>query len=246
MRTSRSYLIIGASGTIGAAVARQLATPGVLLGLHYCKNAAAASDLLEPIGKSGAMAELMPSLLATEADCRALIDSFVAKTGRIDGMALCGGTITWRLWPELATEDWHRTLFEHCIAPYCLARDAAARMDSSRPGRIVYLSSISPKYGGSAKTVHYAAAKAALETAMRGMARELARTGIRVNGVRAGFVDTPLHRHGRNAEEVAKRVALIPVGRAGRAEEVASAFSYLFSDNASFINGELITVAGGD
>lgn len=246
MYASRSYLVVGASGTIGSAVAMQLAAPDVVLGLHYCKNAAAATDLQTAIEKNGSACELMQSSLANEADCRTLIDAFVAKTGRIDGLALCGGTIRWKEWNGLATDDWQRTMFEHCIAPFCLARDAAARMDRSQPGRIVYLSSISPKYGGSTKTVHYAAAKAALETAMRGMARELAQSGIRVNGVRAGFVDTPLHRHGRNADDVATRVALIPLGRAGKPGEVASAFAYLFSDNASFINGELITVAGGD
>jgi 3-oxoacyl-[acyl-carrier protein] reductase len=246
MHASRSFLIIGASGTIGSAVARQLAAPDVVLGLHCCSNLAKAVDLKATLEAAGTACHVMPSALASEAACHALIEDFVGKTGRIDGLALCGGTIHWKEWNGLAADDWQRTMFEHCIAPFCLARDAAARMARSRPGRIVYLSSISPKYGGSAKTVHYAAAKAALETAMRGMARELAQSGIRVNGVRAGFVDTPLHRHGRNADDVAKRVALIPLGRAGKPGEVASAFTYLFSDNASFINGELITVAGGD
>jgi 3-oxoacyl-[acyl-carrier protein] reductase len=246
MHASRSYLVIGASGTIGAAVATQLAAPDVVLGLHYRENIARATDLKATLEAAGTACQLMPSGLDNEAACGVLIDDFVGKTGRIDGLALCGGTIHWKEWNGLAADDWQRTLFEHCIAPFCLARDAAARMDRSQPGRIVYLSSISPKYGGSAKTVHYAAAKAALETAMRGMARELAQSGIRVNGVRAGFVDTPLHRHGRSADDVAKRVALIPLGRAGKPGEVASAFAYLFSDNASFINGELITVAGGD
>jgi 3-oxoacyl-[acyl-carrier protein] reductase len=246
MQVSRSYLIVGASGSIGSAVARQLAAPGAMLGLHYCNTAAAATNLQPAIEKNGGASELMPSSLADETACLALIDAFFAKTGRIDGLALCGGTINWKPWRELSIDDWQHVVFEHCIAPCFLARNAAARMGSSQLGRIVYLSSIAPKYGGSAKTVHYAAAKAALETAMRGMARDLAPTGIRVNGVRAGFIDTPLHCQGRNADDIAKRVALIPVGRAGRAEEVASAFSYLFSENASFINGELITVAGGD
>jgi 3-oxoacyl-[acyl-carrier protein] reductase len=246
MPASRSILIVGASGTIGSAVARQLAASDVVLGLHYRSNLAAATDLKTTLEAAETACHLMPSPLGSEAACRALIDDFVARTGRIDGLALCGGTIHWKEWNGLAADDWQRTLFEHCVAPFCLARHAASRMESSQPGRVVYLSSIAPKYGGSAKTIHYAAAKAALETAMRGMARELARSGIRINGVRAGFVDTPQHQHGRSAGEIARRIALIPVGRAGKPDEVASAFAYLFSENASFINCELITVAGGD
>jgi NAD(P)-dependent dehydrogenase (short-subunit alcohol dehydrogenase family) len=246
MNPNRSYLIVGASGTIGSAVARQLATPETRLGLHYCTNVARASALKSQIGSANVSCELMPSCLDSEAACRDLIEAFAGNGGQIDGLALCAGTINWANWRELTDDHWQRVLFEHCLAPFYLARHAATRMDQPRGGRIVFLSSISPKYGGSAKTLHYAAAKAALETAMRGLARELGRSGIRVNGVRAGFVDSPQHRQGRSAGEIAERIRQIPVGRAGTPEEVASAFVYLLSEQASFVNGELITVAGGD
>jgi NAD(P)-dependent dehydrogenase (short-subunit alcohol dehydrogenase family) len=81
---------------------------------------------------------------------------------------------------------------------------------------------------------------------MRGLARELAPAGVCVNAVRAGFVDTPQQRSGRTPEEIAKRVAKIPAGRAGTPDEVASALVYLLSERAGFVNGELLTVAGGD
>ncbi len=116
----------------------------------------------------------------------------------------------------------------------------------TRNGRVVYLSSIAAKYGGSTKTMHYAAAKSALETAMRGLARELAAKGILVNGVRAGFVDTPQQQLGRSSEERSARIARIPLGRAGTPDEIASGFSYLFSSGAGFTTGDVITVAGGD
>ncbi len=246
MNTDRFHLIVGASGSIGSAVARQLAGPGAHLGLHYCANLAKGSTLKSQLEAGGARCELIQSSLDSETACGALVETFVGHYGRIDGLALCAGTINWANWRELTDNDWQRALFEHCMAPFYVARHTAARMDQSRAGAIAFLSSIAPKYGGSAETMHYAAAKAALEATMRGLARQLAHTGIRINGVRAGFVDTPLHSQGRTPREIAERIAKIPVGRAGTAEEVASAICYLLSTQAAFITGELLTVAGGD
>ena len=81
---------------------------------------------------------------------------------------------------------------------------------------------------------------------MRGLARELAPRGILVNGVRAGYVDSPQHAQGRSPDEISARIARIPLRRAGLPEEVAAGFAYLFSRNASFTTGDTITVAGGD
>ena len=119
-------------------------------------------------------------------------------------------------------------------------------MTSQGSGRIVYLSSISPKYAGSPKSLHYAAAKSALETTMRGLAKQVAPLGVRINGVRSGFVRSPQQTRGRSEQEIAARIDKIPVGREGKPEEIASAFTYLLSDAADFISGEIITVAGGD
>ena len=244
MKSRRAYLVAGASGTIGSAVAEALAASDVSLGLHYRTNSGGASALQARISERGTPCELLQSDLANERDCRDLVERFRSRFDTVSGVALCAGSVPWRAWRELDTDAWQQVFFEHCIAPVTIAGAAIQLMSDG--GRIVFLSSISPKYGGSSKTLHYAAAKAALEAAMRGLARESASAGIRVNGVRAGFVDTPQQRHGRSAQELAERVAKIPVGRAGTAHEIASAIAYLMSERAGFISGELITVAGGD
>lgn len=226
-------------------MAAQLAAPGTLLGLHYCGNRAAAEKLKLRVDSAGGRSDCLQSALADEAGCRELVERFHALAGGITGLALCAGTVHWKPWRELDREAWQKVFFEHCIAPFAMASAATRLMNPAASARIVFLSSIAPKYGGSPTTLHYAAAKAALEAAMRGLAREVARTGIRVNGVRAGFVESPQHRH-RTREQIAERVRRIPLGRAGKAEEIASAVVYLLSDQAGFVNGELITVAGGD
>lgn len=246
LKNTRNYLIIGASGAIGSAVAAQLAARGVNLGLHYCSNGRAAARLQSRLKRTGSRCFLLQSDLADEASCRELVRRFHAQFGAIHGLALCGGTVEWRPWQSLDAEAWQRALFEHCIAPFAIARATVQLMTRKSRGGIVFLSSIAPKYGGSPKTMHYAAAKSALETAMRGLAREVARAGIRVNGVRAGFVDTPLQRSGRSRKEIAKRVLKIPAGRAGTAREIAAAIAFLLGEDAGFITGELLTVAGGD
>ncbi len=246
MKSDRAYLIVGASGTIGSAVAAQIAAPGVNLGLHYSSNHAAAGNLKAQLEQAGSACECLQSDLADETACRDLVERFHARFGSISGVALCGGTVHWKPWQELDRDAWQRVLFEHCVAPFTIASAAIRRVSTDAGGRIVFLSSIAPKYGGSAKTVHYAAAKAALEVAMHGLSREVARSGICVNGVRAGFVDSPQQRRGRTPEEIAERIRKIPAGRAGTADEVASAVVYLLSERAGFVNGELITVAGGD
>jgi NAD(P)-dependent dehydrogenase (short-subunit alcohol dehydrogenase family) len=239
----RPILVVGASGTIGGAVASALGNAGHTLGLQYCSGSGRIESirrLLPDAVQSHAMQSGLESIEA----CDALVSDFVDKTGGLYGIALCGGRVPWKPWQESAGSDWLGAYFEHCVAPFALARAAAQRIPEG--GRIVYLSSIAAKYGGSVKTMHYAAAKAGLEAAMRGLARELAPRGILVNGVRAGYVDSPQHEQGRSPEEISARIARIPLRRAGLPEEVASGFAYLFSRSASFTTGDTITVAGGD
>ena len=94
--------------------------------------------------------------------------------------------------------------------------------------------------------LNVAAAKAALETSMLGLAKAVAANAIRINGVRAGFVDTPQQQAGRTPAELAARIDKIPLRRAGTPDEIAGAFTYLLSDSAAFVTAQLLTVAGGD
>lgn len=245
-KTAATYLVVGASGTIGSAVARRLAAPGVVIGLHYCRNRAAVDTLQATLERAGARGVCVRSLLDSEESCFRLSNQVATDLGKPDGVALCAGRVPWHAWQDLSACDWQDALFEHCVAPFTLARLAVTAMQGSGPGRIVYLSSIAAKYGGSPRTLHYAAAKAALEAAMHGLSRDVARSGVQINGVRAGFVPSPQQQAGRSPEDIAARLQRIPMGRAGKPEEVAATIAFLMSAEAGFITGEVMTVAGGD
>lgn len=236
-------LIVGASGVIGLSVANILSGDKYSLGLHYCNNISIVDKFIQDQQSNGVNLAPIQSNLKTIEDGEALVTNFVEKFGGIYGLVICSGLVPIKNWMDLNEEDWSEAYYQHCVLPFSLARCASTYMDNG--GRVVYLSSISPKYAGSSSTLHYASAKGALEVAMTGLARELALRNILVNGVRSGFVMSPQQKQ-RSDEEIIKRISQIPLGRAGKAQEVASAIRYLLSKDASYITGELITVAGGD
>jgi len=244
--SDKTYLVVGASGTIGAAVARRLAAKGIAIGLHYCHNQTAVEGLQAELERHGTHCVCIQSHLDSDEACSQLLEHTYIELGVFNGMALCAGRVPWRAWQDISANDWQRVMFEHCVAPFALTRLAVHGMMERGEGCIVYLSSIAAKYGGSPRSIHYAAAKGALETAMLGLSRDVAKTGVRINGVRSGFVHSPQQEAGRSPQEIAERIKKIPMGRPGKAEEVAAAIAFLLSAEAGFVTGEIITVAGGD
>jgi NAD(P)-dependent dehydrogenase (short-subunit alcohol dehydrogenase family) len=243
---NKAYLVVGASGTIGSAVARRLAAQGVSIGLHYCHNQTTVKELQASLENAGARCVCIQSNLDSENACAQMLGQANAELGTLNGVALCGGRVPWKAWQEVSAQDWQSVLFEHCVVPFTLTRMVVPQMQERGEGCIVYLSSIAAKYGGSPRSFHYAAAKGALEAAMHGLSRDIAKTGVRINGIRSGFVHSPQQQAGRSPKEIAERIQKIPMCRSGKPEEVAAAIAFLLSAEASFITGEIVTVAGGD
>jgi NAD(P)-dependent dehydrogenase (short-subunit alcohol dehydrogenase family) len=134
------------------------------------------------------------------------------------------------------------------VGAYLCAREAARRLARSRGGRgvsIVIVSSAAARLGGPGEYVDYAGSKGALDTLTIGLAKELGKEAVRVNAVRPGLIDTDIHASGGQPDRAHRIGATTPLGRAGRADEVAEAILWLLSDAASYTTGALIDVAGG-
>lgn len=245
----KRVLVTGAGSGIGAAVARAFGFDGAIVGLHYRSDPAVIETLRAEIAGRGGQAFPIRADLAHPAEVTRLAHDFLAQAGGIDVLINnAGGVEEYIDFRDLSEESWTRTLTVNAQAPLWLIRAVWPAMVAGDGGRIINISSAAVRYGGSTKGIHYVAAKAALETITLTLAKDGARHSILVNAVRPGLTATGNHRKidGYTDEDYARRAALVPLGRAGRPEDVAAMVAHLASADGSFITGQIITVAGGD
>lgn len=239
-------LITGASGAIGGATARLFASYGAAVGLHYHESRREAEALGREIIRQGGEAAEFHADLRQPVVCRKLLQAFLRRFRGIDVLINnAGAVIGSRHFLSLRELEWNATVALNATAPFFLAQHTFRHMRRRRGGRIINISSIAAEYGGSPQTLHYGAAKAALDAVTVGLARAGAPHRILVNSIRAGFIETPFHQKiGRHSTN--DRVNRIPLKRAGQPLDIARMALFLASDAGAFITGEIFTVAGGD
>ncbi|HAM34781.1 MAG TPA: hypothetical protein DEB40_00050 [Elusimicrobia bacterium] len=237
-------LITGASGGLGSAMAQEFAARGCKIGLHYHAGAAAARALLKKLPAPGPHAALRADL-RRNADCRRLIVDCVRRLGHIDILINNAGALIGQAPVDAVSERSFDEAFAlHAKAPFLLSQAAFSIMKRRGGGRIINISSIGVKFAGFPNSAHYAAAKAALESLTLSFARAGAAHNILVNAIRPGVILTPFHD--KAPKDMAKRIALIPLVRAGEPLDVARAALYLASQAGSFITGQILPVTGGE
>lgn len=242
----KRVLVTGASSGIGACTAELFGTYGATVGVHYRGNKKGALEVVDNITKKGGKAALFPGDLLQPSVRAGLLKSFTDAFGGIDVLVNnAGGVYGAKSFLELDEESWDNTFALNAKAPFFLAKEAFAVMKEQGGGKIINISSVSAKYGGSPQTMHYGAAKAALDAITVGLARAGAPYNILVNSVRGGVIDTPFHKKiGRGSLE--DRIKLIPLKRAGQPIDIARTVLFLASEAGNYITGEVFTVAGGD
>nr|MBO2509622.1 NAD(P)-dependent oxidoreductase [Gammaproteobacteria bacterium] len=245
---SRTLLITGASRGIGRATALLAAERGWAVAVNYHRERAAADTVVAQIVQAGGQALALQGDVSVEAEVLRLFDA-AAALGPLRGVVVNAGIVAPPLpLMDMSAERLERIFRVNVLGSYLTAREGARRMAKSRGGQggaMVLVSSIAASLGAAFEYVDYAGAKGALDVLTRGLAKELGGEGIRVNAVRPGLIDTEIHASGGQPDRAERLGKTTPLGRAGRAEEVAEAILWLLDDKASYTTGALVDIAGG-
>jgi NAD(P)-dependent dehydrogenase (short-subunit alcohol dehydrogenase family) len=240
-------IITGASRGIGAATATLAAERGYAVGINYLNNKKAAEDLVQQIEKNGGRAIAVGGNVAVEKEVIRLFDRVEGQFGQVNYLVNNAGILNQQsLFKDMSVERWEHIFATNVTGSFLCAREAVRRMTNNKiSGAIVNVSSMASKFGAAFEYVDYATTKGALDVMTIGMARELAAEKIRVNAVRPGVIYTEIHASGGEPNRPDRMKDVIPMKRAGKAEEVAQAILWLLSDESSYVTGSIIDVAGG-
>ncbi|MES2187357.1 MAG: SDR family oxidoreductase [Pseudomonadota bacterium] len=242
-------LVTGSSRGIGAAIARRLAADGAAVIVNYASSPTRADAVVQEIRRAGGQAEAVPADLGTADGPKTLFASVDTAFGgrfggRLDILVNNAGTVEFGPFLESSDDSYDKHFNLNVRAPIALAKLAAARMVQAGSGRIINVGSALGEAAPLPGVTLYVATKFAVHGFTRGLSRELGGSGVTVNGIQPGPIDTELSPDdGGPAAVVMKK--LTSVGRFGRPEEIAAAAAFLASPEASFINGENLTVDGG-
>ena len=235
---NKKILISGGSRGIGAATVKYFAERGDKVAFIYRSADEKAREIAEATGSFPIKADV--------SDAQSSISAFKDATeylGGIDVLINCAGVAGFSLFTDISDDDWHKMLDTNLTSAFTLSREAAKVMVSQKSGKIINVGSVWGRMGSSCE-VHYSASKAGLRGLTQALAKELGPSGITVNCVEPGVIDTDMNS--MLDEAAMKELAeATPLCRIGKAEEVAALIGFLASDDASFITGACIPVDGG-
>jgi NAD(P)-dependent dehydrogenase (short-subunit alcohol dehydrogenase family) len=246
---SKAVLVTGGSRGIGAATALLLAKNGYDVAVNFQSNLTAAGKVVRAIEALGRKALAVQGNVARETDVVRMFGAVEERLGPLYGLVNNAG-ITGRIGrlDDAAAETIQSVMDINVVGAILCAREAVKRLSTKHEGKggvIVNISSVATSLGSPNTYVWYAASKGAIDALTLGLGLEVAREGVRVVGVAAGLTDTELHAAGGEPDRAQKVGPAVPLGRAGRPEEIAEAVVWLMSDAARYVTATTLRVGGG-
>ncbi len=238
----KTVLITGASRGIGAAIARKL-NPEYKLVINYFRSEKSAHALLEELRKTNPYTIAVKADVSKEKDVDYLFNTAEKNLGHVDILINNAGISHYALLQDTAFETWQNILGTNLNSVFLNSKRALPHMLHKKGGVIINISSIWGEAGAAMETC-YSASKGAINSLTKALAKELAPSGIRVNAVAPGIVDTDMMRKDFSEEELAALRKEVGVSRFAKPEEIASLVKYLISDEAAYITGDIIPIDG--
>ena len=240
MGNGKKVLITGASRGIGRAIALAASEAGYEVTAHYNKGKEEAESLEKEIIQKGGRIELIQFDVANREDCRAKLEKWSEENGALWGIVSNAGISADDSFPGMSPEAWDLVLRTDLDSFYNVIHPLIMPICRKKQGRIITISSVSGIIGNRGQ-VNYSAAKAGIIGATKALALELASRSITVNCIAPGIIETAMIQD----LSMEKALQSIPMGRTGKAEEVAALAIFLLSDQASYITRQVISVSGG-
>ena len=242
-------LVTGGSRGIGAATALLAARRGFTVAVNYSSHSLAADEVVRQIRAMGACAIAVQADVAVEAQVLAMFEEIDARFGPLSALVNNAGVVDLAARVDQMDVQRIRRMFDiNVLGTFICTREALKRMSTRHGGKggcIVNVSSVAARLGGPGQYVDYGASKGAIDTFTVGLAKEVATEGVRVNAVRPGIIETEIHASGGQPDRVQQMAPLVPMQRAGSAEEVANTIVWLLGPDASYVTGANIDIAGG-
>jgi 3-oxoacyl-[acyl-carrier protein] reductase len=237
--TGRTALVTGATGTIGATIARSLHDQGATVAISGTRR-----EVLDKLAAElGGRVHILPANLADAAETEALVPRAEEAMGQLDILIANAGVTRDNLLVQLRDEDWDQVIAINLSATFRLSRAAVRGMMRRRFGRVIAITSVVGITGNPGQA-NYVAAKAGITGMIKAMAQEYAKRGVTANCVAPGFIVTPMTDK-LNDKQRETIVAKIPASRAGTPAEVAAAVVFLASNEAGYVTGQTLHVNGG-
>lgn len=240
---SNTIIITGAAGGIGSALTVKFAANGWNVVANYNKSYSAAKLLRDSLVANGASIVTCQADLTKRNEVFAMVDTALSRFGRIDALINNAGISQQKLFTDITDDDWDIMMSTNLKSAFLCSQAVLPDMISNKSGKIVNISSMWGVSGASCE-VHYSASKAGMIGLTKALAKEVAPSGINVNCIAPGLIETSMNDN-FTVEELSEFINEIPLGRMGTPSEVAELAYFLCSENADYLTGQVISQDGG-